>query len=160
MSEIDQGSLQYFQSRACSEQWAGFLRALAEELGRQMPAEELRAFFFVIGERMAGQDPLPGGASLAELEASANAYFGRLGWGWVKVRDLQSSLEFAHSCAPLRQAFGDAALSWTSGLLEGIYAAWLRQVGATHELALHQIGGVEGPTDTLRFRLAHPSYFA
>jgi hypothetical protein len=160
MSDVDQGSLQYFQSRACNSQWAGFLRALAEELMQQMPVEELRAFFFVIGGRIATQNPLPGGASLADLESNANAYFNKLDWGWVKVRDLQSSLEFAHSCAPLRQAFGDNALSWASGLLEGLYATWLRQVGAANQLELHQIGGAEGAVDTLRFRLAHPSYFA
>ncbi len=160
MSDIEQGSLAYFQSRAGDASWLGFLRALADELNAQMPVEELRAFFFMIGGRLAARDPLPAGASLAELETNANAYFAKQAWGWVKVRDMQSSLEFMHSCAPLRQAFGEQSLSWAAGLLEGLYATWLRQVGATNQLELHQIGGAEGVVDTLRFRLAHPSYFA
>jgi hypothetical protein len=159
MSDIEQ-SLHYFQSRSASAQWTGFLRALATELEQHMPVEELRAFFFMVGTRMAENDPPPTGSNLADLESAANSYFAKLDWGWVKVRDLHSSLEFMHSCAPLRQAFGEQALAWTSGLLEGLYSSWLKKIGAGGELELHQIGGVEGPVDTFRFRLAHPSYFA
>lgn len=160
MSDIEEGSLQYFLSRICDGQWAGFLRALADELNEQMPPEELRAFFYVVGSRMARERPLPPGSTLGELERNVNDYFGSIGWGWARVRDLHSSLEFLHACAPLRQAFGDASVPWAGAVLEGIYATWLKQLGAAGQLELHQIGSVEGPADSLRFRLAHPSYFA
>ncbi|MDB5970702.1 MAG: hypothetical protein JWQ90_3152 [Hydrocarboniphaga sp.] len=159
MSDLEQGSLQYFHSRASHSLWLPLLRALADELNAQMPPEELRSFFFAIGGRIAAADPLPAGTSLADLERNANHWFGYAGWGWVKIRDLQSSLEFVHACAPLRQAFGDVALAWSPAVIEGIYAAWLKRLGASGPLELHQVGGVEGPVDVLRFRLAHPSYF-
>lgn len=159
MSDLEQGSLQYFHSRVSHSQWLPLLRSLADELNAQMPPEELRSFFFAIGGRIAAAEPLPAGTSLADLERNANDYFARLGWGWVKIRDLQSSLEFVHACAPLRQAFGEASLSWSPALIEGIYAAWLKRLGASNQLELHQIGGIEGPVDVLRYRLAHPSYF-
>jgi hypothetical protein len=160
MSTVELHSLEYFAARACDPQWKIFLRALADELGAQMPDTELRAFFHVIGGRIARQAPLPPGSSLADLEKNVNAYCAASGWGWLAVRDLSNSLEFQHSCAPLRAAFGDDALPWTSALLEGLYAEWVKQVGAGDQLELHQVGDAEGPTDTLRFRLAHPSLFA
>lgn len=159
MTELDQGSLQYFSAHACDPQWRSFLGALASELNAQMPPEELRAFYYVVGRRMADQSPLQPGDSLNELEGKLNAVFSGMQWGWCKVRDLGSSLEFAHSCSPLRAAFGDASMEWCGALLEGMYATWLRQLGASADLLLRQVGSAEGPTDTLRFRLAHPSLF-
>ncbi len=159
MSELEQGSLQYFQSRASFSLWLPLLRSMADELNAQMPAEDLRSFFFAIGGRIAAADPLPVGTSLADLERSANDFFSRYGWGWVKIRDLHAALEFVHACAPLRQAFGDASMSWAPALFEGIYAAWLKRIGASSQLELHQVGGLEGSVDVMRFRLAHPSYF-
>lgn len=156
MSDLERRSLEYFMGRACEGQWQSFLRAMAEELSQQMPAAELRAFLFLVGKRMADAHPLPPGQTLTELEAHCNAYFGRIAWGWLRVRDLESSLEFLHSCAPLRQAFGDGAIGWASGVLEGLYAGWLAQMGAGDQLVLQQIGPAEGICDTLRFRLAHP----
>lgn len=159
MSDIEQASLEYYAARTCEGQWKGFLRALAGELDEQMPAEELRAFFRMVGGRMAAAAPLAAGQTLQDLEVQANRYFGGIGWGWMKVRDLDTSLELLHSCSPLRQAFGDGAMSWTTSVLEGLYAGWLRQLGAGEDLQFRQVGRAEGGCDTLRFRLAHPSQF-
>lgn len=159
MTEFDQKSLRYLLSREVEGQWSQFLGALAEELNEQMSAADLRVFMFIIGKRMASANPLPAGQTIDDLEASANVWFGHCGWGWMQVRDLQSSLEFLHACAPLRQAFGEKAMEWAPGLLEGIYAEWLRQLGAGAELQLRQIGRPEGDSDLIRFRLARSGQF-
>jgi len=157
MSDLEQGSLNYFLSAPGDAQWADFLRVLSEELSEQMSSEEIRAFFVVLGCRIARRNPLQPGETLMDLEAAANDYLRRCSWGWMRVRDLNSSLEFLHSCAPLRQALGDAAMDWAPGLLEGLYSEWLKQVGADDNLVFQQLGRPEGLPDTLRFRLAHPS---
>jgi hypothetical protein len=154
MSDVERRSLDYFMSQASQPQWQGFLSALAAELNQQMPPAELRAFFYLVGQRMGEAEPLSAAQSLGDLEREANTYFGQVGWGWMYVRDMQTSLEFLHSCAPLRRAFGETSLHWASGLLEGLYSAWLRQLGAGAPLVLQQIGMPEGGADTLRFRLA------
>lgn len=159
MSDLDQGSLRYYGAQACDPQWKGFLSALASELNSQMPADELRAFFFVIGKRIAESNPVQVGESLEQLETNLNHYFRSSGWGWVKVQDLHTSLEFLHSCAPLRSAFGDAAMDWCPALLEGTYSVWMKQLGAGDDLQIRQVGQIEGASDTLRLRLAHPSLF-
>lgn len=159
MSDLEQGSLRYFLSAPISSQWSDFLAVLAEELAEQMSAEEIRAFFVVLGRRAARRSPLTQGETLQDLEHFVNDYLARVGWGWMRVRDLNSSLEFLHSCSPLRRAFGDAAMDWAPGLLEGLYAEWLKQLGADENLVLQQLGKPEGLPDTLRFRLAHPSQF-
>lgn len=160
MLDLEQGSLDYFLSKPVDAQWSGFLSALAEELAAQMPASEGKAFFAVLGRRWARQMPLPAGGDLKALEKAANTMFAACGWGWVRVRDLSNCIEFQHSCAPLRAAFGAEAISWTAGLLEGVYEEWLREQGAGRGLVLRMVGRVEGSADTLRFRLATPDYFA
>lgn len=160
MSNLDQGSLQYFMARSCDPQWRDFLSALAEELASQMPSDQLRAFFHIIGRRMAEAHPLRAGESLAQLETHVNRYFASIQWGWVRLKDQQASVEFAHACAPLRAAFGASAMEWCGAVLEGMYAAWLKQMGSGDALELRQVGHAEGLSDTITFRLAHASAFA
>jgi hypothetical protein len=162
MVDLEQGSLEYFMSRPEDRRWAGVLRALADELSAQMSASEIRAFFVVLGKRWAQAMPLPkeSGAGLNQFERAANAVLGAVDWGWMRVRDQQSSVEIDHCCAPLRKAFGPAAMEWSSGLLEGLYAEWLRGQGAEQGLLLRQVGLDEGVIDTWRFRLATAEHFA
>lgn len=160
MVDVEQGSLNYFLSRPVDGRWAGLLKALAEELTAQMPAAEIRGFFAVLGRRWARSMPLSASADLKGFEAAANAALSAADWGWVRVRDLGSSVELQHSCAPLRGAFGAEALGWAAGLLEGLYSEWLREQGAESSLVLRQVGLAEGAADTLRFRLATADYFA
>ena len=159
MNETETGSLRYFMDGVREPRWGGFLRVLADELNDQMSVEEIRAFFYVLGKRLAEQAPLGDAESLEDLEAAANRYFKAHGWGWMRVRDVQTSLELVHACAPMRAAFGDGGMAWAGALLEGLYSAWLYELGAGEELTLRQIGDPEGVVDTLRFRLAHPSMF-
>ncbi|MDP3859606.1 MAG: cellulose biosynthesis protein BcsD [Stagnimonas sp.] len=157
MSDLEQGSLAYFLSAPVDAQWADFLRVMAEELAEQMSAEEIRAFFAVLGRRIARRNPLAAGETLQDLESAVNQHLRRCNWGWMRVRDLNTSLEFLHSCSPLRQALGDQAMDWAPGLFEGMYDEWLKQSGADETLVFQQVGRPEGMQDTLRFRLAHPS---
>lgn len=157
MSDLEQGSLVYFLSAPAGTQWTEFLAVLSEELADQMSPEENRAFLTVLGRRIARRNPLTQGETLQDLENFVNEFLRSSGWGWMRVRDLNSSLEFLHSCSPLRQAFGDAAMDWAPGLLEGLYSEWLKQLGADPALVFQQLGRPEGLPDTLRFRLAHPS---
>ena len=159
MSDIEQSSVGYFLSRPIQPQWKDFLQALAQELTEQMGADEIRAFFAVLGKRVARANPIAGGETLSDLENSVNQFLARCDWGWMRVRDLNSSLEFLHSCAPLSAAFGASAMDWAPGFLEGMYTEWLKQSGADESLVLQQLGRAEGVAETLRFRLAHPSQF-
>lgn len=164
MLDVEQGSLSYLLSRPERSRWAGVLRALADELAAQMSPSEIRAFFAVLGRRWARSLPLASslhrGSDLAAFESAANETLSAADWGWVRIRDLGSSVELQHSCAPLRSAFGDQAMEWAGGLLEGLYEEWLRGQGADRDLVLKQIGPAEGGADTLRFRLAAAEYFA
>lgn len=160
MVDVEQASLNYFLSRPVDRRWAGILGALAGELTAQMPVAEVRGFFAVLGRRWARAMPLPAIADLKGFEAAANTVLAAADWGWVRVRDLGSSVELQHSCSPLRAAFGGEAMGWASGLLEGLYSEWLREQGAESGLVLRQVDQAEGAADTLRFRLASPDYFA
>lgn len=160
MLDVEQGSLEYFLARPIDPRWSGFLRVLAEELSAQMPPAEIKAFFAVLGRRWAQKNPLPQGGDLKTFEREANVVFARQDWGWMRTRDLGNCIEFQHSCAPLRAAFGADAMGWSSGLIEGVYAEWLRELGAGNGLVLQQAGRAEGAADTLRFRLAAHDYFA
>ena len=160
MNETESSSLQYLMSRTEAPKWAAFLRVLADELNAQMSVEDIRAFFFVLGQRLGEAESIGEPESLDDLESLANQYFDRQGWGILQIRDVHTSLELVHHCAPLRAAFGDQAMKWSGGLLEGIYTAWLEQMGAGGELQLRQIGEIEGGMDTMRFRLAHESMFS
>lgn len=160
MLDIEQGSMDYLMSRPVDVRWAGFLAVLADELAAQMSAAEIKAFFAVLGRRWARRMPISAGNDLATLEAAANKAFSSCDWGWVRIRDLHNCVEFLHSCAPLRSAFGEAAMAWAPGLLEGVYAEWLREQGAGQGLVLKHVGRAEGALDTLRFRLAAADYFS
>lgn len=159
MLNAEQGSLSYFMSRPVDARWEGLLRALADELMAQMSSAEIRAFFAVLGRRWARTMPLAPGGDLKSLEQSINAALSHCGWGWVRVRDLGNAIEFQHSSAPLRNAFGAAAMEWAPGLIEGLYEEWLREQGASRGLVLRLIGHPEGAADTLRLRLASADYF-
>jgi Cellulose synthase subunit D len=160
MLDLEQGSLAYFTNRPSSPQWSGFLRAFAQELTAQMPAAESRAFCRLLGQRWARENPLPEATRLGDLETVVNQWLAARDWGWVSIRDLQSSLEFQHSCSPLRQAFGTEGWAWSVGLLEGLYTQWARQFGAGDGLVVRQVGSVEGVVDTLRLRLAPQAHFS
>lgn len=160
MSDLEQQSLRYFTQRECDPQWQAFLSALSAELSEQLSLPELRGFFYAVGARMAAQSPVESGTSLNDMEQAFNRWLSLRNWGFVKIEDRHNALEFLHSCAPLRAAFGEQGMVAAGAIIEGLYSAWLQQVGIEEQLELRQIGVAEGIADTLRFRLAHRSLFA
>ncbi|PWN56870.1 cellulose biosynthesis protein BcsD [Abyssibacter profundi] len=159
MSNSFGSHLAYFSEQQCGRQWRAFLGALAEELAEQMSDDEIQSFMYVLGRRM-GESVQPAEAStLEEMEAAANAIWADWNWGLVRFKDVQTSLEIIHDCAPFRAAFGAAGISWSGALLEGIYSRWFEAFGAGDDLVLRQIEIEEGEVDSYRYRLAHRSLF-
>ena len=154
-----ESSLKYFAGQQVSTQWQGFLQALSAELQQQMPAEEIESLMYVLGRRMA-QDIRPDvGGTLDQMQTAINDVWAEMSWGWASVKDVQTSLEIVHHCAPFRAAFGDEAVQWAGALLEGIYSLWFEELGAGDDLILRQIEVEEGSVDVYRYRLAHRSLF-
>jgi len=159
MDEVNQLSLRYLMARGAEAQWRDFLRAMAAELSIQLSPAELRRTFHNMGRRMAQASPLDA-LTLPSFEQRANDWLLERGWGWLRIDDGDEWLDLMHACGPLRAAFGDDAMRWTSALFEGLYAGWLRQAGAGEDLEVRQIGGASGTCDVLQFRFAHSKVLA
>lgn len=154
-----ESSLNYFAGQQVSAQWQGFLQALSGELQQQMPTAEIESLMYVLGRRM-GQDMQPDvGGTLEQMQSAINDVWAAMNWGWASVKDVQTSLEIVHHCAPFRAAFGDGGVQWAGALLEGIYSLWFEEVGGGDDLILRQIELEAGTVDVYRFRLAHRSLF-
>jgi len=121
-----------------SPQWRGLLRALAAEFEAQLDRDELRQLMFRVGERFAGEHPLPACESTDDLAAALNARWASIQWGCVELADEGDYLRIIHYGAPLT-AFGGEALSWTPAFLQGSYQAWLDAMGAA-QLTVVQAG--------------------
>lgn len=159
MANALESSLKYFARQQVSPQWQGFLQALADELSAQMPAKEIESLMYVLGRRMAGSLRPDVSGTLEQMEADINAVWAGMSWGWVSLKDVQTSLEIVHHCAPFRAAFGAESAGWAGALLEGIYSLWFEAFGAGDDLVLRQIEFEAGSVDLYRFRLAHRSLF-
>jgi len=156
MVEIENKSLSYLATHMCDRQWRPFLQALADELGQQMEATERRQLMHALGRRIAADSPLSEAQDLDTLSASMNEFWDRLEWGYVEIHEEDAYVALLHHCAPLRGGFGDAAMTWTPALLEGIYAQWFADFGAGDDLLLRQIGEPQGGDDALEYRLGLP----
>lgn len=147
-------TVDYLLERHVSPQWRGMLTALATEFEAQIGPAELRQLMHRVGCRFAATNALPACASTADLTTALNRYWREMDWGYVVLSDEPDSLCIVHYCAPL-QAFGDAALSWTPALLEGVYQTWLSALGA-QGLSVAQTS-TYGQDAAIEFRLArHP----
>lgn len=151
MNEFD-GNLRYFSRQQCSVQWQAFLSAFSAELGQQVPANELRVLMTRLGHFMAQSLPAPSGNTVAELEASINAIWFDMNWGWISLVEKKDELHIEHHAAPLQAAFGADALAWSPAILEGIYARWLSALSGSQALKLTQVGNAVPDSMTLAFR--------
>ena len=122
----------YFRSQQVSLQWAPVLRALAQELGEMASPQDLQKLFFSAGARFAGDtaDRFEGTETLVQLEERLNDLWSSLNWGWVELTETRGVIEITHQAAPLAEAFGDEALEWSIGLLEGFYESVFKVLGA------------------------------
>lgn len=144
----------YFRGQQVPLQWLPVLRAMALEMSACTEAKELRHLFFKIGERFAKDMEVrfQGVQTLAQLEESLNDFWARINWGWVDLKEVTGSIDITHHAAPLAEAFGDAALNWSIGLLEGFYQSAFNVLGASDKMVVRGIDDLSGGID-IRLRL-------
>ncbi len=144
----------YFRGQQVSLQWLPVLRALALEMSAHAEAKDLRHLFFKIGERFACDtgERFEGIETLAELQDSLNDFWSQTNWGWVDLQETKGCIDITHYAAPLAEAFGDEALSWSVGLLEGYYQNIFMVLGAGDSMQVQAVGESSGGMDIgLRF---------
>jgi len=152
-------SIDYLQNRPRPGGAEDALEGIARVLAEQVATPQLRSVMYLAGQSIARALPLTNCESLGELEGAVNRLLVERDWGWLRIEDRADDVLFIHGCSPLRRWFGISQLSWAGGLLEGMYAEWLLQLGADTQLELRQVGGAEGIDDILRFRFAHAHQF-
>ena len=146
----------YFRGQQISLQWSPVLRALAAEMSSHSDPKDLRNLFFKIGGRFAKdtESLFREVQTIAQLEESLNDFWFRTNWGWVDLNEENGSIYITHQAAPLAEAFGDDALEWVIGLLEGFYKSVFSVLGASDDLVVRSSGELsDGMTIRLRFGL-------
>ena len=132
------------------------LRALAAEMSSHSDSNDLRHLFFKIGARFAKDTEglFREVQTIAQLEESLNDFWFRTNWGWVDLNEENGSIYITHQAAPLAEAFGDDALQWVIGLLEGFYQSVFSVLGASDDLVVQSLGELsDGMNIRLRFGL-------
>jgi hypothetical protein len=137
----------YFRGQQVSLQWVQVLRAMAQELSGTAEPEDLRRLFSKIGVRFAKdvEALFADVKTLKDLESELNDFWLRLNWGWVDLVEVKSGIDICHSAAPLAEAFGDDALAWSVGLLEGFYQNVFALLDASHGMAVFTLDDVPDP---------------
>ncbi len=149
----------YFRQHQVSPQWLTVLRAMAQVLQAGQNETGPKALFFKIGEHLAHdiEARFVSIETLDDLEARINAHWSDLNWGWVCLKELDDAIGIEHHACPLAEAFGDAALPWTVGLLEGYYQTIFKVLGAGESMKVQVVEGVATATLIhLRFGQARP----
>lgn len=157
---MDPRSIEYLVARTSRESAEPALRAIAAELELQIPSGQLRSLAYMAGRRFGSQRSIGDIKTLADFDAAANAILSELDWGWVRIEEASGAVDILHGCAPLMRWFGESALNWSPGFFEGVYAEWMRQLGAGGRLDVREIVTPGTVGEVLRFRLAHESSFA
>lgn len=131
----------YFRGQQVSLQWLPVLRAMALEMSAYTEGRELRQLFFKIGVRFAkdAEDFFQNAKTLSQLEEGINDFWTRINWGWVNFKESDDAIDITHQASPLAEAFGDEALNWSVGLLEGFYQAVFNGLGAGDTMAVRSV---------------------
>jgi len=131
----------YLRSQQVSLQWLPVLRALAAELSANASQEGLRQLFFKVGERFARdvEARFEGVETLPELESELNEFWAQLNWGWVNFTEVSGQIDIEHQAAPLEDAFGEEAIGWSIGLLEGFYQTVFGVLGAGNAMKVRAL---------------------
>lgn len=133
----------YFRQHQVSPQWLSVLRAMAQVLQDAEDPETLKALFFKIGEQMAHsiESQFVSIETLDDLAERINVHWSTLHWGWTSLKELDDAIGIEHHAAPLAEAFGDAALPWSVGLLEGFYQTVFEVLGAGDTMKVEAVNG-------------------
>ena len=154
----DENLESYVRGQQISLQWLPVLRAMASEMSEQTSSQDLRNLFFRIGGRF-GKDTehlFEDVKSLSQLEESLNDFWSKINWGWVKLIEARGYIDITHQAAPLAEAFGDEALGWSVGLLEGFYQSVFNVLGASETMVIRSVDGSSTGMD-VRLRFGRPS---
>lgn len=145
----------YFRNQQVSLQWLPILRAMAVEMPAYADPASLRQLFSSIGKRMAGDasSHFEQVQTIDDLEQALNDFWARLNWGWVVLSEVEDGIDITHQAAPLAEAFGEDALDWSVGLLEGYYQTVFTVLGADEQMVVRSAGSDEGGMN-LRLRFA------
>ena len=146
----------YFRGQQLSLQWSPVLRALAAEMSSHSDSKDLRQLFFKIGKRFAKDTEglFQDAQTIAQLEESLNDFWFRTNCGWVDLNEADGCIYITHQAAPLAEAFGDDALEWVIGLLEGFYQSVFNVLGASDALVVRSVAELtDGMNIRLRFGL-------
>jgi hypothetical protein len=132
---------EYFRGQQVSLQWLPVLRAMASEMSANTEVGELKQLFFKIGGRFAkdAEDFFQNAKTLTQLEDGINDFWTRINWGWVNFKESDKAIDIDHQASPLAEAFGDEALSWSIGLLEGFYQAVFERLGAGDGMVVRSV---------------------
>jgi len=144
----------YFRTQQVAFQWLPVLRAMAFEMSAYADAKSLRQLFFNIGQRFASDAAaqFENVDTIDDLEQGLNDFWSHLNWGWVTLAETKDGIDIAHHAAPLAEAFGDEALDWSVGLLEGFYQSVFAVLGADEKMAVRAVGTASGGMNiSLRF---------
>lgn len=154
---IDNALTAYYRTQQISPQWVDFLRVLAGELASQAPVEDLRNMMFATGQRQAATltDLLGDIQSLARLQENLNLYWQQLHWGFVQFEEAMDHVTIKHCASPLLEAFGESALPWSVGFLEGFYDQIFKVLGAAFTM---RVSAMDSELDGLNlyFRFSQP----
>ena len=131
----------YFRQHQVPPQWLSVLRAMAVVLEDSIEPEALKGIFFKIGEQMAHSIEAKFAAieTLDDLATEINSHWDTLHWGWITLSELDDAIGIEHHAAPLAEAFGDAALPWSVGLLEGFYQTVFEVLGAGDTMRIETV---------------------
>ena len=131
----------YVRGQQISLQWLPVLRAMAVEMSEHSKRAELKNLFFKIGWRFAKDTEhlFNEAKTLPQLEEVLNDFWSQINWGWVKLNEAEGQIEIAHQAAPLAEAFGDEALGWSVGLLEGFYQSIFSLLGANDAMVCRSV---------------------
>lgn len=157
--KITDGQMYFSRSRPRTAGALAVLRALALEIHGQVGEEQLRSLFHVAGTRLAEDHALSKVARLVDMETEARELLAAQDWGWLRIEHREDAVDFVHGDSPLLAWFGDPGLAWSGALFEGLYATWIRQLGADARLQLREIRNADAGSRELRYRLTHESRF-
>ncbi|ADV28249.1 hypothetical protein Psesu_2417 [Pseudoxanthomonas suwonensis 11-1] len=125
--------LDHYRTRSCAPQWRGFMRALCDELEHGLDEEDRARLMARLGERFAGDHPLPEVPTLDALQTAANAVWAPIEWGRAEFEEMEDRVLIRHFASPLAAA-GGAGRPWLAAFLEGVYRAWFRAAGTASVL--------------------------
>ena len=128
----------YFRGQQVSMQWHPFLLAMAAEMAEHTDELALRNLFAGVGRRFAAdtEEFFSDVTTLSELQECLDDFWGRMQWGWVRLREEAGYVEILHNAAPLAEAFGDEFLVWSVGFLEGFYQSVFGALGASNSMTV------------------------